>query len=120
LKVAVVCDSVLLKKSLELFLRGKLSDFASADVVISDRNFECEKPILLVGNSNNCDIKKPFGKVKLISLLENYENDVKVKKEILEPKTKSVQSSDKSMEDQLDSLLKEFTRKLVEIIKTNK
>ncbi len=120
MKVAVVCDSILLKKSLEIFLRDRLSDFSTSDVVISDRRFECERPILFVGNDSNADIKKPFGKVKLLAMLENYENELNIKNEVLEIKKPVVQIPEDTMENQLDSLVKEFSQRLVDIVKAHK
>lgn len=116
MKVAVVCNSVLLKKSLELFLRDKLSDFASCDVVVSDRKFECDKPILVVSSQKDADIKKPFGRAKLMSMLDGYENDQKIKQEVLHPKAE-VKKPEESLESDINEILREFTQKITEAIK---
>lgn len=118
LKVAVVCDSVLLKNSLEIFLRDRLSDFSNADVILTDRKFECEKPVLLVSNIADADIKKPFGKAKLLSILENFEKEMEVKKELFEPK-QDVEVS-KSFEEQIRELTKDFSERLIEIVNSHK
>ncbi len=120
LKVAVVCDSILLRRGLEIFLRDKLTDFSTADVVISDRKFECDKPLLVVSNDSDADIKKPFGKAKLLSLLDNYEKELDIKKDIFEPKKEQAEEPVESLEQQIASLTKEFSERLLELLKVNK
>lgn len=118
LKVAIVCESILLKKSLELFLRDRISDFSSADIVISERKFECNKPILVVSNVQDADIKKPFGKAKLVSILENYERELEIKKEILEKKVGSAGGEIDRLEREIRELTEEFSARLIQIIKS--
>jgi len=121
LKIAIVCDSVLLKKSLEIFLKNEISDFSTADIVISDRRFECNKPLLLIGNQADADIKKPFGKVKLLSVLDNYEKELNIRQEVLSPKIeiKECENIESTLEEQIGRLTHEFSTKLIAIIRAN-
>jgi len=116
LKVAVVCESILLSRSLEIFLKDSLVDFTDADVVLADREFECEKPILLVSSRLKADIRKPFGKTKLYAILESYEKDQKAKKMVFEPQVADVITS-QDLGLQIEKLVDDFSKKLVQAIK---
>ena len=116
LKVAVVCESVLLSRSLEIFLKDSIVDFTDADVVLADREFECEKPILLVSSRPKADIRKPFGKTKLYAILENYEKDQRAKKMVFEPQVLPVVHGD-DLGLQIEKLVEDFSKKLVQTIK---
>jgi hypothetical protein len=109
LKIAIVCESVLLSRSLEIFLKD-------SDVVLADREFECEKPILLVSSRPKADIRKPFGKTKLYAILENYEKDQKAKKMIFEPQDTQSGSQD-DLDIQIEKLVQDFSKKLIRTIK---
>ena len=71
MKVAVQCESPLLQRSLELFLKGHLSSLKQCDVVISDRRMpDVGRRSLLVSSNSDADIVKPFSRSQLMIVLE--------------------------------------------------
>lgn len=91
MKVLIDCNSILLQKSLEIFLCDNISkETRDYDFVVSDKLIETTKPLFLISNTKNSNISKPFSKNKLQKELnEFYQNsvldgnrDLKLKKEI--------------------------------------
>jgi hypothetical protein len=72
LKIAVVCDSPLLKKCLEVFLKERLSSYSACDFVISDKKIDSEKPVFVISDEKGSNLKKPFSKTKLLKSLDEY------------------------------------------------
>lgn len=71
MKVAIQCESPLLQRSLELFLKGHLSSLKQCDVVIRDRRVADEsRPMLLVSSDADADIVKPFSRSRLMMVLD--------------------------------------------------
>lgn len=71
MKVAVQCESPLLQRSLELFLKGHLSSLKKCDVVIRDRRVaDEERPMLLISSDADADIVKPFSRSQLMLALD--------------------------------------------------
>jgi len=89
MKVKIDCDSPLLQKSLEYFLREYID---KNGIIISDNP---QKGDIIIGK----DIKKPFTKISLILQLEK----------IIKPK--------KSFEEELDLLIENFKKDLKNLIK---
>mgnify|MGYP006299685119 CR=1 FL=1 len=67
-----MCASPLLKKSLERFLEGHVTSYKDCDFVLADQVLEIEKPYLLIADSHEADIKKPFSRSQLMVILERY------------------------------------------------
>lgn len=71
MKVAVQCESPLLQRSLELFLRGHLSSLRQCDVVIRDFISDDEsRPSLYISSDSDADIVKPFSRSQLMLAIE--------------------------------------------------
>jgi hypothetical protein len=60
---------LLLKKALERTLKDKLAPLNRCDLVIADRAFETDKPLLVIGEH----IRKPFGFETLAAAIERFE-----------------------------------------------
>jgi hypothetical protein len=77
-KVAIACESPLLQRSLELFLEGRLSSQRHCDIVIRDREVRNDEQLsLLIGTSDNSDLRKPFSKAQLFHALGQKLNVVR-------------------------------------------
>jgi len=112
LKVAVVCDSPLLKKCLEVFLKEKLSSYTACDFVISDKTIDSEKPVFVINDTKNSNLKKPFSKTKLLKSVDEY--FIKLKK----PRTVALQAA-KNDVSELEQKLTAVTQRFVtELLKT--
>lgn len=71
MKVAVQCESPLLQRSLETFLASHLSTLKQCDVVVRDRRTEDERvPSLVISNSEEGMLSKPFTRSQLMLALE--------------------------------------------------
>lgn len=72
MKVALVCESPLLKKSLELYLKEHVSSYEDCDFVISDRAVKSKKPILFIGKRQDATLKVPFSKEEVLSQAQQF------------------------------------------------
>jgi hypothetical protein len=72
MKIALFCDSLLLKKSLESYLKGHIVKEEYAEIIISDKKFSSSKPLFLINHSQNAELKVPFTKAELFWKLEEF------------------------------------------------
>ena len=72
MKVALVCESPLLKKSLELYLKENVSTYEVCDFVISDRAVKSKKPVLFIGKREDAVLKVPFSKAEVLSKAQQF------------------------------------------------
>ena len=91
----ILCDSILLEKSLKNFLKEHLSPDG---ILITDKD---EKNAIVIGR----DIKKPFTKSQLLLTLSNI-GDIEFK--------------EKSLEEKLEELTSKFVQDLLKTIKEYK
>ena len=108
MKIAIDCDSMLLQKSLEIFLKEfKSIDNNNYDFLISDKLFKVNKPLLFISNSSNqAYLKKPFSKSKLLTAIEKFYNENIINK-----------NSNDNLKVQIEDITKEFVEKLLITIK---
>lgn len=109
MKIYVKCESPLLKKSLEIFLKDKISPYANCDFVVSDKKLEVEKPVFIVGDDKY--IKKPFSKSKLLKALEAFYNRPK------QERLKSAPREPLSLEKKVSIITEKFVRELLRVIR---
>jgi len=114
-KIALACQSVLLEKSLELFLKNHIYSYKQCDFVIADRHIEIDKPLFYI-SYNDSNLNIPFSKSSLILSIENFYNttlkrDVKVDKKIV----KEVDID--KIEKKITELTNNFRDDLVKVIK---
>lgn len=72
MKVALVCDSPLLQKSLELYLKEHVCSYEESDFVISDRAVKSKKPILFIGKRKGATLCVPFSKEEVLSKAQQF------------------------------------------------
>jgi len=114
LKVAVVCDSPLLKKCLEVFLKEKLSSYSACDFVISDKAIDSEKPVFVISDSKSSNIKKPFSKAKLLKSLDEYFKKLNRQKT---PPSQIAKNNISELENKLTAITENFVTELVKTIR---
>ncbi len=114
MKVAVVCDSPLLKRCLEVFLKNHLSSYAACDFVISDRKIDSEKPIFIISDQKKTNLKKPFSKSKLLKALEEHARKIKPPRNIITVASKSVENE---LETKVKKLTEDFVTELLSTLK---
>ena len=111
MKVALVCESPLLKKSLELYLKENVSTYEACDFVISDRAVKSKKPVLYIGKRKDATISVPFSKEQMLSSAQQFynhhlgqESDKAVMDEI-------VAGLNKKHKEKIEKIIREFHEK---------
>lgn len=112
-----MCESTLLQKSLEYYLDEFLTPYAEADFVISDIVLQIAKPICLLNQSEESNIKKPFTPVSLFKDLQNFYH-TQIKKSIISnhiPK-ELLNITDPQIQTKIDHLLQEFSKQIYQAL----
>jgi len=108
MKIALACKSLLLTKSLEIFLKQKISSYKKCDFVISDSKIEIDKPLFVIsGNTSN--LQAPFSESALMIELDKFYNKIGTNKTSsnLVYKAKDIDLSEK-LKEKIDFLTKKF------------
>ncbi|QIR77110.1 hypothetical protein FA592_13070 [Sulfurospirillum diekertiae] len=71
MKVALVCQSLLLSRALKSFLGDLVVPYKQCDFVISDKKIELDKPIFYI-SSNDGNLIIPFSKSSLLIELDKF------------------------------------------------
>lgn len=109
MKVFIDCDCEILTATLEKILASSISSQNDAQLVISDRDFACDKPLFIIGK----DLSQPFSEVELKQKLSEF----------LEQKSKEVATNNveiDAFERRLDEILFSFKRQILELFKNAK
>lgn len=117
MKIALACQSVLLEKSLEIFLKNYITPYKQCDFVISDKKIEIEKPLFYIATDES-DLNIPFSNTKLLLEIEKFFNENCLKRD----KSIQIKSSEQGLktnelEDKITKLTDEFRTNLIGIIK---
>ncbi len=115
LKISIMCDSLLLQNSLEIFLRDYLSSYKQCEMVLSDKKRDVKKPLVVINSSKDADIKVPFSKSSLLLDLQNLYQK-KYKKEGIQSDNPQKNSLWK-LERKIDKLTLEFRENLIKTIR---
>ena len=71
MKIAVECQSPLLKKSLEIFLSNNITTIKQCDIVIRDIKCINDERCFYISSDSSADLIKPFSSPQLYLALEN-------------------------------------------------
>lgn len=71
MKIALVCQSLLLSRALKSFLGEMIVPYKQCDFVISDKKIELDKPIFYI-SSNEGNLVIPFSKSSLLIELDKF------------------------------------------------
>jgi len=115
LKLSIICDSLLLQNSLEIFLREYLSSYKQCKMVLSDKKRDIDKPVVIINSSKDADIRIPFSKSSLLVDLQNIYQKT-FKKDGIGQK-KAEQSNLWKLERKIDKLTLEFRENLIKTIR---
>ncbi len=111
MKVAVACKSILLQKSLELFLKDFISTYRYCDFMITDRNINMDKPLFLISKDKEANISVPFSKSQIIL-------ETKAFYQSLQNKNKTTKGVDFTLlEKKIELLSKEFTKNIIKAVR---
>ncbi|TLD80686.1 hypothetical protein LS70_008945 [Helicobacter sp. MIT 11-5569] len=90
MKIALICDSLLLDRSLEMYLKEYLTSYKLCDFVVATQHVESQKPIFLIGDMEGAHLKIPFTKELLLKELESFYHALKGSEadiEVIAPKS---------------------------------
>jgi len=111
MKIALACKSLLLTKSLEIFLKKKISSYKKCDFVISDSKIEIDKPLFVIsGNTSN--LQAPFPASALMIELDKFYNKISSN---LVYKDKDIDLNEK-LKEKIDFLTQKFRDDLLSAI----
>lgn len=117
MKISILCDSLLLKKSLEIFLKDYLTTYKNADFVLCDEKMDIDKPSFVVGTSDSADIKVPFSKSSLLADLRRL-NDKKISQQDSKKRTPLKENNELwLLEREIDKLTLKFREDLIKIVR---
>lgn len=71
MKIAIECKSVLMQKTMEMFLKNHLSSSKHSDIIIRDEKCLNDDRCFYVSSDKDADLIKPFSKSQLILALES-------------------------------------------------
>ncbi len=113
MKIAIECESPLLQKSLELFLKNYIVDIDSCEFVVSDHVIR-DKVYFLISQDKDARLKVPFTKDRLMGTLATFYKHV-LKEE--EQKVKElelvalIEKLNRAHEKQIEKLMRDFYEK---------
>ncbi len=113
MKIAIECDSPLLQKSLELFLKKYIVDIDVCEFIVSDHVIS-DKVYFLVSQDKNARLRVPFTKDKLMGTLADFYKHV-LKEE--EQKVRElelvalIEKLNRAHEKQIEKLMQDFYEK---------
>ncbi len=113
MKISIICDSLLLKNSLEIFLKEYITSYKNCNLLISDKKIDTEKLLVVVNSSNEADIKIPFSKSSLLIDLKNIFNKNNSENK---PEKESIKSIWR-LERKIDKLTLEFRENLIKTLR---
>jgi hypothetical protein len=119
MKIAVACESPLLQKSLELFLKKHLSVEKKCDIIIQDTPCSGDKRCFYIATSLDADLLKPFSKSQLILALQKHYKKLHPaqQKTLQSPDTIQSQRDFALLEAKIEQLTQEYQAKLLQEIK---
>jgi len=77
MKIALICDSLLLDRSLEMYLKEYLTSYKLCDFVVATQPVESQKPIFLIGDFEGANLKIPFTRELLLQELDTFYQSLK-------------------------------------------
>ncbi len=122
MKIAIKCESLLLQKSLEMFLSNSLSSLKNAQVVLSDnKNYETDKEFLYISSDEDADIRKPFSSNTLLLALQKYKTNSSEIKNINTLSESLFETKDikdfSTLEKELDILTQNYKNDMLNLVK---
>ena len=77
MKIALICDSLLLDRSLEMYLKEYLTSYKLCVFVVATQPVESQKPVFLIGDFEGANLKIPFTRELLLQELDTFYQSLK-------------------------------------------
>lgn len=116
MKVAVACQSPLLQKSLELFLKEYLTSPKKCDILIRDELSFDDERTFYISTAPEADLIKPFSKSQLILALERRYGlkNLEIPSSLQE---ESVALDFDILQKRIESLTQEYQENILRVVK---
>ncbi len=98
MKIAIHCKDRFLERTLELYLKDKICDDKNSDFIISDENFNSNKPIFLVGE-NSPYLCVPFSQSELFEAIAIF-----------------LQKQNSNLKNEFEAIFDEFKQKILTLV----
>lgn len=113
MKIAIDCKSILMRKSLELFLTKHLATAKNADIIIKDTKCSNDERCFYISAGKDADLVKPFTKAQLVLALERRLKNVSQIK-----KVKNKEQMDFSiLEKRIELLTQEYKNNILKTVR---
>ncbi|RUM44286.1 MAG: hypothetical protein DSY46_05980 [Hydrogenimonas sp.] len=113
MKIALKCRSLLLEKSLRIFLKGYIVPEDQAQMIVTDDHVTSDLPIFRIGLDEEADLVKPFSSsqlmIKLEEKFENYQSQEALQALTLDEEV--------SLEEKIEHVTRSFVQELTSIIR---
>ncbi|MCF6172713.1 MAG: hypothetical protein L3J44_02870 [Campylobacteraceae bacterium] len=112
MKIALMCNSLLLTKTLEIFLKKNISTYKKCDFVISDQKLELDKPQFIVSGEYS-SLQFPFSQSSLMIELDKFYNNIYMKEEL---NIQNFQSNKDKIKQKVAFLIDKFKGDLMDVL----
>jgi len=113
MKIALVCQSLLLSRSLKSFLKESIVSYKQCDFVISDKKIELDKPIFFISHDTSGHLHIPFSKASLYLALEDFNQSLHVE---TSPEVSNKIEHD-FLEEKIANLTEKFRQELIQTLR---
>ncbi len=110
MKIAIMCDSPLLGRCLEYYLKDFIVGYRQCDFVIADKEIDVAKPLCLISiDEKKAAIIKPFTRTQLLVGVQKFFKSLRIK-----PSLKDIDETHKDYELKLkiDHVMSNFADEL--------
>lgn len=115
MKVALVCQSLLLSRALKSFLGETVVPYKQCDFVISDKKIELDKPVFFISSSGG-NLTIPFSKSTLLIELDKFFQELLIKQGSLDDMMPTANLY--ALEEKIVALTEKFRSDLIQTIRS--
>lgn len=115
MKIAIVCQSLLLSKALKTFLAEMIVSYKQCDFVISDKKIELDKPVFYLSSAEG-NILIPFSKSTLLIELDKFHQQLLMHQGTIDVFT-DLPSKTQLLEEKITELTDKFRVDLIQTLR---
>lgn len=117
MKLTIMCQSLLLEKALELFLKPYVVPYKQSDFIVCDYKVETNKPQFRLKSSDS-KIPFPFSKSTLLLSLEKFSQTIELASvSNVQKKPSELVSDFATLEEKLNEICNQFNKEIIQAVK---
>lgn len=117
MKLTIMCQSLLLEKALELFLKPYVVPYKQSDFIVCDYKVETNKPQFRLKSSDS-KIPFPFSKSTLLLSLEKFSQAIELASvSNVQKKPSELVSDFATLEEKLNKICNQFNKEIIQAVK---